>query len=213
MLDEMLPLHSELIMSNLTALFRHKVGFTWFGSISLIVTAQLLYVNMERIINRILHIPKKRSFILTRLFFFVWLACMVFILFTPLIFELLHVMIDSIGLRISYWATLSSKGGFILVSFLMFFVVMLILPAKRLPLKRVATGGLSFSLTLQLGKTIFKWVTLSHLDRYNLIYGSLSSIILGLLWIFYFYLMLLCFVYWVGRKFDPLYIEKRRPLA
>jgi uncharacterized BrkB/YihY/UPF0761 family membrane protein len=153
-------------------------------------------------------VPKNRHFVLTRLFFFIWLLSFIFILFTLLIFELIGTKIQSIGWKFSWLALLSARGGFALVSFIAFYFVMLIMPVRRLPLTRIAEGGIAFALVLQAGKFLFKTITLRHLGRYNLIYGSLSSIVLGLVWIFYFYTMFLFFVYWVGRARDPLYIEK-----
>lgn len=207
-LEEVMPVHSELITRNMHALLKYKAGFSWFGFVTLFISAQMLYVNLEKIVNRILHVPKNRHFVLTRLFFFLWLLSFIFILFTPLIFELIGAKIESIGWKFSWFAVLSARGGFVLASFIAFCFVMLIMPVRRLPFLRIAEGGVAFALTLQAGKFFFKFLTLRNLGRYNLIYGSLSSIVLGLVWIFYFYTMFLFFAYWVGRNLDPLYIEK-----
>lgn len=207
-LEEVMPIQSELIMRNMQALLKHKAGFSWFGFVTLFFSAQMLYVNLEKIVNRILHVPKNRHFVLTRLFFFIWLLSFIFVLFTPLIFELVGAKIQSIGWTFSWFAALSARGGFILVSFIAFCFGMLIMPVRRLPPLRIAKGGMAFALALQAGKFLFKFLTLRNLGRYNLIYGSLSSIVLGLVWVFYFYTMFLFFVYWVGRAEDPLYIEK-----
>lgn len=208
-LENILPLQSDLIASNLRALFRNRVKFSWFGLVSLIVSAQMLYVNMDRIINRILHATRKRNVLITRAVFFPWLAGMVFILFTPVLFDIIYAKMKTYGLKISLLSLIAVKGGFLLAAFLTFCFIMAMLPLQKLSPLRVAKAGASFALTIQAGKFVFKLVVLTNLVRYNLVYGSLSSIVLGLLWVFYFYNVFLFFVYWTGRRFDPHYVERK----
>ena len=208
-LETAMPLHSELIMTNLKSLFQKRSGFSWFGLAGLLVSAQMLYVNMEKIINRILHIDKRRNFFLTRLFFFFWLFGMVFVLLTPFVFELASSLMMLLGLPPTFWGTVSVRGGFFIVGFSVFCLIMIMLPTQRIPLRRVVSGAILFALTLQIGKFLFKMIILRNLVRYNLVYGSLSSIVLGLLWVFYFYNMFLFFVYWTGRTKDPKYVERK----
>jgi len=207
--QDALPYQSDLIMQNLSALFTKKKAFSWFGAIALLVTAQILFVNFEKIVNGLLHTTKKRNFFMTRVLFLIWLVSVVFVLFAPVIFEIIATWVATLGFQTETVALFFSRGGFVLVGFIVFFLVMLIMPTKRVNMKRLAYGAIAFALTLQLGKFVFKWFTLRNFDRYNLIYGSLSSMVLVTLWIFYFYNMFLFFVYWVGRDRDPVYIERK----
>ncbi|MBF0104328.1 MAG: YihY/virulence factor BrkB family protein [Deltaproteobacteria bacterium] len=209
-LDESLPYQSDIIMQNIRALFINKKAFSWFGLVSLFLTAQILYNNFGKIVNGLLHTERERNFIITRLFFLLWLFGIVFVLFAPLIFEMIMGWIASFGFDIRHFSVFFVRGGFVLAGFLVFWIVMLILPHHRLRMKRLFLGAVGFALTLQIGKIIFKWVTYKNLDRYNVIYGSLSSMVLVTLWIFYFYNMFLFFVYWVGRDRDPEYVERKK---
>lgn len=204
-----LPYQSDLIMQNLSALFTKKRAFSWFGAIALLVTAQILFINFEKIVNGLLHTTKKRNFLMTRVLFVFWLLGTVFVLFAPVVFEIIATWVANFGFETKTVALFFSRGGFVLVGFLVFFMVMLILPTKRVHVKRLFYGAIGFALTLQLGKFVFKWFTLRNFDRYNFIYGSLSSMVLVTLWIFYFYNMFLFFVYWVGRDRDPVYVERK----
>lgn len=209
-IQESLPYQSDIIMQNLKALFVKKKAFSWFGVIALFLTAQILYNNFGKIVNGLLHTQQERNFIINRLLFLLWLVGIVFVLFAPLIFEMIIGWVATFGFDIRYLSVFFVRGGFILVGFIVFWIVMLILPYHRLHLKRLLLGSVGFALTLQLGKIIFKWITYRNLDRYNLIYGSLSSMVLVTLWIFYFYNMFLFFVYWVGRDRDPEYVERKK---
>lgn len=208
-IDEALPYQSQIVMSNLQSLIGKKLAFSWAGIVLLVMSSQILYVNMERMINGILHTPRQRGFILTRIFFLLWLVTIVLSILLPVSLELLSHMLTSQGIDVSLMARLSARGGFFLVSWLIFFAMMLIVPTRRLRMKRLVWGSLFFALSIQLGKYIFKTITLNSLDRYNIVYGSLSTLILGTLWIFYYYNLFLFIVYWVGREHDPHYLDAR----
>jgi membrane protein len=209
-LQEVLPYQSELILSNIQTLMVKRNAFSWVGLIGLLVTAQILYVNFEKIVNNLLHADKTRNYFLTRLLFFVWMLGIVFMQFVPVAFEVvnnwLSLYFDVKGDQVIHFF---SKSGFMIFGFIVFWVMMTVLPTRRIQIKRLVMGAFSFTLILQLGKLLFKGITLYNLDRYNLIYGSLSSMILGALWVFYFYNIFLFHVYWVGRHADPHYLEQR----
>jgi len=84
----------------------------------------------------------------------------------------------------------------------------LILPTRKLDKIRLGKGAVGFALTIQLGKMLFKLIMQRNLSRYNLVYGSLSSTMLVMIWIFYFYNVFLFFVYWTGREHDPFFNKK-----
>lgn len=207
---ETLPYRSGMIMQNLSALLTQKQVVSWFGIIMLIISAQVLYVNFEKIVNTLLHTGKERHFLITRLLFVFWILGVVLVLLTPIIFEVIAGWIAQFGLPTKALSRFFVRGGFLLLGFLVFIVVMLILPTKRVHLKRLILGGIYFAVTLQVGKIGFKWFTFHNFDRYNLVYGSLSTMVLVTLWIFYFYNFFLFFVYWVGRERDPEYAKRRR---
>jgi uncharacterized BrkB/YihY/UPF0761 family membrane protein len=73
-----------------------------------------------------------------------------------------------------------------------------LLPAARIHPKRMILGGLLFSTALGLGQLGFRTFAARNLVQYNIIYGSLSSLVLGALWIFYFYQMFLLCIFWTG---------------
>jgi membrane protein len=208
-IQETLPYQSDLVTQNMWALIKRKEAFGWYSFIVLTISAQMLFVNFERIVNRLLHTDKRRHFLITRLLFVVWLLGIVFILLTPVIIEMISARLSAFDMRLHTYASFFAKGGFVLFGFLIFWSAMITMPTKRLNFKRLFLGALFFALTLQLGKFGFKWVTLRHFDRYNLVYGSLSTMVLMTLWMLYFYNIFLFFVYWVGRHRDPHYIQKK----
>ena len=205
-----LPYHSEVLLRNAQALFVKKKTISWFGIAALIISAQILFVNFEKIVNGLLHTDKERNFLIRRLLFIFWLLALVFLLFSPVVYEMFSGWVGQFGFNFTKYLWWLSRSGFLFLGFFLFMVVMLILPTKRVHPKRLFVGGIGFSVIMQLGKVLFKWYVYKNFDRYNLIYGSLSSVVLVVLWIFYFYNFFLFFVYWVGRDRDPVYTEVKQ---
>ncbi len=210
-IQETLPYQSDLVMQNMFALIKKKRAFGWFSLIALMFSAHMLFINFERIVNNLLHTDKRRHFLVTRFLFLAWLIGLVFILFTPVSIELIAGWLSTIDTNLHHYAKFFSRGGFVVLGFFIFWSAMMTMPTRRINFKRLFWGALSFSLTLQLGKFFYKWFTLTYFGRYNLIYGSLSSLVLMTLWILYFYNIFLFFIYWVGRHRDPHYIKRNNP--
>lgn len=214
LIQDTLPFESQLLMTNIDALFSKKLTLSWIGILGLFISSQMLYVNLERIINSILHTQANRNFVITRLFFFVWLIGMVMILFAPVIVGLVAQIFASLSIDVAAITRFSGHISFLLSGFFMFCLILFVLPTRRLRFTRVLSGGILFAITLQIGKVIFKAISFQSVSRYNLVYGSLSSTMLVMFWIFYFYNMFLFFVYWAGRKNDPHYLRtKKQPDA
>ncbi len=199
LVQDFYPLQSATIFKNLESLFAKRRTFGWFGGIGLLFSSRLLYLNLEKSVNDLLQTNQKRHFLLRRLFFLAWLLGVLGVVLTPL-------FLGAIKKGLAYFnvilptASSSPRGFFLLAAFLMFFLVVAMMPTQRIRLSRIAWGGLLFALALQLGKLVFRWFAVRNLVRYNLIYGSLASIVLAALWIFYFYHMFLFFIYWTGRS-------------
>ena len=79
-------------------------------------------------------------------------------------------------------------SAFLIVAF--FFLTVRIFLAVKIKFLHTAVAALIFSLLWIIAREIFQ-LYVGHVTRLNLIYGSLSSIIIILLWIFYSSLTLL----------------------
>lgn len=203
-LNDVLPFEAPLVAGNIKSLFHKNFTLSGFGIVALLVSSQLLYVNFERIINAILHTGRSRNFILTRLISFIWLLAMLFILFSPVLVDMVGYMFRRVGLPLPVLSWIPLRTGYLFSGFLMFVLILLIMPTRRVNFRRVLWGGAVFTVALQLGKILFKLFVQNNLSRYDLVYGSLSSLMIIMIWVFYFYNLLLITVYWAGRREDPL---------
>ena len=78
------------------------------------------------------------------------------------------------GAKILYWA----------VPFLFFYSLYRIIPMGRVPIKSASFSALGTAILWRLASSVFQWYLGSGLARYEVIFGSLSAIVVLLLWIY-----------------------------
>jgi len=69
-------------------------------------------------------------------------------------------------------------------TFCMFFLIYKIIPNKRLHFKSALKAALVTGLLWELTKHLFTWYVF-HIARYTVIYGSLNTLVLFVLWVYY----------------------------
>jgi membrane protein len=200
MIEQFFPIQNPVVLKSLESLFVKRQAFGWFGVVTLLFSSRLLYLNLEHIVNDLLQTGRKRNYLLRRLFFLVWLTGSMLVLLTPLLLGAVRQTLAVFDLALP--PALASRGVFLVSAFLMFFCAALILPTRRVPVRRMLLGGVLFSGALVAGQTAFKALTVRSVAQYNLLYGSLASLMLGALWIFYFYQMFLMLFYWTGKTHE-----------
>ncbi len=202
MIEQFFPIQNAVVLKSLESLFVKRRTFGWFGVVTLLLSSRLIYLNLEHIVNDLLQTGRKRNYLLRRLFFLVWLAGSMLVLLTPLLMGAVRQTLSVFDLILP--PALASRGVFLFSAFFMFFCAALILPTRRVPVKRMLAGGALFAVALVAGQIAFKTLTERSVAQYNLLYGSLASLMLGALWIFYFYQMFLMLIYWTGRTHSTL---------
>lgn len=201
------PYGSERLSVDLTRLISQDFKFGWFSLLSLMISAQVLFVQLERVVNKLLHAQKNRNFIVTRLMFFVWLVALMGLLLAPIGVEMVGQVLRRVfEIKSSMYKPIASQAGFFVISFAMFYVLMLILPKERVGFMRLLKVSFGFGFLLTLGKALFQQLSIYQFARYNVLYGSLTTIILLIVWVFYFYNIFLVCVFVIGRRKDPFYI-------
>jgi membrane protein len=78
------------------------------------------------------------------------------------------------GAKLMYWG----------VPFLFFYSLYRIIPMGRVPIKSAGFSALLISIAWRTASNVFQWYLGSGLARYEVIFGSLSAIVVLLLWIY-----------------------------
>lgn len=87
---------------------------------------------------------------------------------------LFNTWLWSFGTKVLYWV----------VPFLFFYSLYRIIPMGRVPVKAAGISAIGITLIWRLASTIFQWYLGSGFARYEIIFGSLSAIVVLLFWIY-----------------------------
>jgi membrane protein len=150
-----------------------------------------LYFSFERAVNIIFESEGKRSLfksLLVSLFVAISLMVLLFLFFGAKVFlsflESLTQFFPGLRVgRITTWLM-----GFILPVVLVFVTtaaLYTILPQKKIMIRHALIGALATTLLLEVGKYIFTYYAMLKVSQFGMVYGSLTAVVIFLLWVFY----------------------------
>jgi membrane protein len=189
MLVDFFPTVTEGITKELKNVITYKGISVLMFCIYSVLSLQLFY-SLEHAMNIIFRIPRKRHFLL----FFLW---SIFIMTLLNIFLLLSFTISSVaGLLQKYSISLMGielgfRAGIILkyiapfvLLLLIFTAIYVIIPRVKVPWRNALAGSAFVTVMWELAKYFFTYYV-KNVIQLGTIYGSLTTFILFLLWIFY----------------------------
>ncbi len=169
------PTVTSGITNELTNLITYK-GISMITFFIYSFLALQLFYSVEHAMNVIFKVPKKRHFLLS-----------LFLSFTvsSLAGVMSHYPINVFDIQLSYRAAIVFKyvAPFVLI-LLTFTTVYKIVPHVRVRTEHAFSGALFVTVMWELAKHFFTW-TVKHLAYIGTIYGSLTTFILFLLWMYY----------------------------
>jgi YihY family inner membrane protein len=181
------------VTSGITNELRNIITFKGISLITLFIYAFLslqLFYSIEHAMNVIFKVPKRRHFLLS-------LFWSVFIIMLLIIFLLLSFTVSSVagvfkgipvsmlGVEIGYKAGIfvGYIAPFLLV-LATFTAIYLIIPTVRVSLRNAFFGSMLVTILWELAKHFFTWYV-KNVIHFGAIYGSLTTFILFLLWVYY----------------------------
>ena len=181
------------VTSEITNELRNIITYKGISIITLVMYAFLslqLFYSIEHAMNIIFKVPKRRHFLLS-LFWSVFTITLL-IIFLLLSFTLSSVAgvfkgnpVSVFGIAVGYKAGLfiGYIAPFLLV-LSTFTAIYLIIPSAKVSLKNAFAGSLLVTVMWELAKHFFTWYV-KNVIHFGTIYGSLSTFILFLLWMYY----------------------------
>jgi membrane protein len=193
------PYFSEKLLAQLGQIERKKHLLGWAGLLGLVGLSSMIFNSMETALNIIFHSRKKRNYFISKLLAFSMIPA--------------GWIIGSISFVISYAAALLVKQsveiaeGFnislgvmsgallryavpYLITVIFFYFIYRIIPSNKIR-PAVALGGSAlFALLMEIAKQLFTWYVANY-TRYNVIFGSLGTIVILVIWAFYVALIFL----------------------
>jgi len=186
---DMFPGSASLVRDNLDAVVQYRGTMSWVGIGGLLWTASKGFGAITRAVNRALGAERTDNFLLSKIRnFFMVVAVSVLMIASIAITVALEIALDPsflsrLGLdavnlpRLQGWT-----ANFVLV-FLIFALIYKLAPYVEVRWRQVLPGALLAAALFELVKTAFV-VYLDRIADFEAVYGSLSSIIVLLLWLY-----------------------------
>ncbi len=181
------------VTGGITAELKKIITYKGISVITLFIYGFLslqLFYSMEHAMNVIFKVSKKRHFLLSLLWSIITVTLVIiFLLLSFTVSSFAGVFakypINILGIEIGYKAGIFLKyiAPFILV-LSTFTAIYMIVPRVRVPLKYAFSGAILVTVLWELGKHFFTWYV-KNVIYFGAIYGSLTTFILFLLWVYY----------------------------
>ncbi len=192
------PYFSDPLLQQLGGIEEKKAVLGWIGIITLIWFSSMIFGAIETAFNIIFRSHRHRNYLLSKLLGIAmipagWAVAVASIFITslaaliakqPLLAETILPHFPMIqGFFFQY-------GIPYLVTVLFFTIVYKAIPTGRIPVGIAVTGGMIFSALMEIAKYFFTWYVANY-TRYNIIFGSLETVVILVIWVFYVALILL----------------------
>jgi len=181
----MVPLSYPDLLQNINTLLANKSSFGILGIFFLLFTATILFTNLEKVMNKIFQTTRSRNIFQSHMLGILIIFLISILFFAPSMLQLLAGLFGGYAVPFALRDFFNAKVFFILSTFIAYLLAVHIIPTRKVALRYSAFGALVFSFGLLGAKLFFRWYMYFALERYNFVYGSLSALVLSILWIYY----------------------------
>ncbi len=186
---DMLPGSAEMVKSNLEAVVQYRGSMSLVAIVGLFWTASKVFGAITRAVNRAVGVQQDRKPWLSKLRYF-WMAVAVSILIivslgVTVVLELVleSPALSELGLDAGAVSWLQGWPASFILVFLIFALIYKLTPFMDVLWSQVIPGALLATLLFELGQAGFV-LYLDKVANLKVVYGSLSSIIVLLLWLY-----------------------------
>jgi len=190
-ITSIIPGAREIFLSNIQNIVDQRSSLGWFGFVFLLLMSTILFTSIENSLNKIFNCTSSRSFLNSRLLSIGVIAIVLLFLCLPSVFRLLDAGLDKYGYSFPIGEYIHGKYFSVIFAFLAFIVTVKIIPHKKVNFRYAFIGGIIYTLGIAVAKYIFQWYIGISFSRYNVVYGSLTAVILSVIWIYYLVLIFL----------------------
>ena len=187
---DMFPGSAGLVQGNLDAVIQYRGTMSWVGIVGLLWTASKGFGAITRAVNRAIGAKRSHNFLLSKLrYFSMAVAVSVLAIASVGITVAFDIVLESSflvqrlgleGVEISRLKSWVLSFGLI---FLTFALIYKLAPYIKVRWRQVVPGAMLAAMLFEIVKTAFV-VYLDRIADFEAIYGSLSSIIVLLLWLY-----------------------------
>jgi membrane protein len=184
-----LPQVQPEFINFLRQLVDKKVTSGWIGLAFLFFVASLLFSNIEHILDKVFKNSRTRNFWHSRAFSILLLILTAFLFFVPSLLTLLAGYLPATGWMVNLSSLITQDLFYFAAHGVVFFLLLEFVPNLSMPRMKIIVGALVFALCTALAREIFRWYMGLALERYTFVYGSLTLLVVLILWIYYLSLL------------------------
>jgi len=180
-----IPIVQPDFIQFLRTLVDKKLTSGWVGIVFLFFIAHVLFTDIEHILDKILKSERKRNFWHSRVLSigFIFLTCVV--LFALIVFKVAAQYLSRYGISAEQYSVIQGNMSYFLAHFMVFVLLLKFAPNEFIRMKNILIGALVFAGMTVSASLLFRWYVQAALDRYHFIYGSLTVLVMLVLWIYY----------------------------
>jgi len=187
----LVPEISEEVLNDIRSVVEHRSALGGFGILFLFWIFDVVFYSIAHAFDRIFDTGVKRKYYAIKLFSFASLLIVGFVLYLSIILAFLAVLIRNTevtigGINISdlLASSLSFQYIFLFLILVMFTAIFLIVPHTTVRLRYAAWGGVLCTALWYLSRIAFHWY-IENIAVFNIVYGTLGTLIVMVVWIFY----------------------------
>jgi Predicted membrane protein len=193
------PYFSEKLLAQLGQVYRKKHLLGWAGLLGLVGLSSMIFNSMETALNIIFRSRKKRNYFVSKLFAFSMIPAGWIIGSISFVISYAAALLvrQSVAIAEGLDISLGVMSGALLryavpylITVIFFYFVYRIIPADKIRPAIALSGSALFALLMEIAKQLFTWY-IANYTRYNVIFGSLGTIVILVIWAFYVALIFL----------------------
>jgi len=190
-ITQLIPFISNIVLREVGRINLGSGLFAWLALFFMLWSSTLIFNSLEFSLKKVFKVENARPF---------WLSRIMSLLFVP-VAGLVFILLQTFNLFVDAFIRLNNYFGIIIIplflnniflkyifpfllTFLLITALYALVPPGKIFLRQSMIGGFLCAILLEAAKHGFRW-SISHNPNYGLIYGSLNTIILMVLWIFY----------------------------
>lgn len=162
-----------------------KVSTGWLGIGSMFLVASLIFSNIEHLLNKVFATVRRRNYWHSKLFSIFLIIVTALLFFIPSQLEWILRKLPQEGWFLKLVQVFSGDFADFFAHGLVFFLILNFVPKQSMPKKKIAIGAVVFAVLTVLVRQLFRLYMGHALARYHYIYGSLSVLVVLILWIYY----------------------------
>jgi len=190
-ITQLIPFISKPVLKEVGRINLGSGMFAWLALFFMLWSSTLIFGSLEFSLKKVFKVENLRPF---------WISKAMSLLFVPVagvVFILLQIfnLVTDAFIRLNNYFGITIIPLFFnnivlkyifpfVLTFLLLSALYAIVPPGRIFLRQAATGGFICAIMLEVAKHVFGWM-IRHNPNFGLVYGSLNTIILMVLWIFY----------------------------